>query len=57
MTDHQDRYGPHNPDDCDVAHDIAERVVDLSEVQMNYATAGAPTMADPHDRNAHEPSA
>ena len=40
MTDHRARYGPHNPDDTYVAHDIAEQMVDLGEVQMNYATVG-----------------
>jgi|HubBroStandDraft_1064217.scaffolds.fasta_scaffold233997_2 pimeloyl-ACP methyl ester carboxylesterase len=43
MTDHRDRYGTHNPDDTYVSHDIAEQVVDLGEVQMNYATAGEAT--------------
>jgi pimeloyl-ACP methyl ester carboxylesterase len=40
MTDHRARYDPHNPDETYVAHDLAEWVVDLGEVQMNYATAG-----------------
>jgi len=40
MTDHRSRYGPHNPDETYVAHGIAEYVVDLGEVQMNYATLG-----------------
>jgi pimeloyl-ACP methyl ester carboxylesterase len=40
MTDHQARYGPHNPVDTYVVHDITESVVDLGEIQMNYATAG-----------------
>ena len=40
MTDHRARYGPHNPDETYVAHEIAEKLVDLGEVQMNYATLG-----------------
>jgi pimeloyl-ACP methyl ester carboxylesterase len=40
MTTHRARYGPHNPDDTYVAHEFAERLADLGEVQMNYATAG-----------------
>jgi pimeloyl-ACP methyl ester carboxylesterase len=43
MTDHRARYGPHNPADTYIAHDIAESVIDLGEVQMNYATAGQAT--------------
>jgi pimeloyl-ACP methyl ester carboxylesterase len=34
------RFGPHNPDETYVAHEFPERLVDLGEVQMNYATAG-----------------
>ena len=41
MTDHRARYGPHNPDETYVAHAIAEQLVDLGEIQMNYATVGA----------------
>ncbi len=40
MTDHRARYGPHNPDETYVAHEIAENLVDLGEVRMNYATLG-----------------
>ncbi len=40
MHDHRARYGPHNPGETYVAHDIAENVVDLGEVRMNYATSG-----------------
>ena len=40
MTGHRARYGPHNPDETYVAHGIAEYVVDLGEVRMNYATSG-----------------
>ena len=43
MTDYRARYGPHNPDETYVAHDIAEHLVDLGEVQMNYATVGEPS--------------
>jgi len=40
MTDHRSRYGPHNPDETYVAHAFPERLADLGEVQMNYATLG-----------------
>ena len=40
MTNHRARYGPHNPGETYVAHAIAEQLVDLGEVQMNYATVG-----------------
>ena len=40
MTDHRARYGPHNPDETYVAHAIAEQLVDLGEIEMNYATVG-----------------
>ena len=40
MMDHRARYGPHNPDDTYVSHELAEHLADLGEVQMNYATAG-----------------
>ena len=40
MTDHQGRYGPDTPSETYVAHDRAEHMADLGEVQMNYATAG-----------------
>ena len=40
MPDHRARYGPHNPDETYVAHEIAEKLVNLGEVQMNYATLG-----------------
>ena len=39
-TDHRGRYGPHNPDETYVAHPFAEQLVDLGEIEMNYATAG-----------------
>ena len=40
MTKHRARYGPHNPAETYVAHEFPEQLVDLGEVQMNYATAG-----------------
>jgi pimeloyl-ACP methyl ester carboxylesterase len=41
MTKHRARYGPHNPAETYVEHQYSEQLVDLGEVQMNYATAGA----------------
>src|SRR4249920_2890959 len=40
MTDYRARFGPHNPGETYVAHPIAEQLVDLGEIQMNYATMG-----------------
>jgi pimeloyl-ACP methyl ester carboxylesterase len=40
MTDHRARYGPHNPGETYVAHGISEHVVDLGEVELNYASIG-----------------
>src|SRR5215471_7381758 len=40
MTKHRARYGPHNPDETYIAHEFPEQLVDLGEVQMNYATLG-----------------
>ena len=40
MNDYRARFGPHNPGETYVAHAIAEQLVDLGEVQMNYATVG-----------------
>ena len=40
MTTHRARYGPHNPDDTYIPHDLAEQLVDLGEIEMNYATVG-----------------
>src|SRR5277367_2190262 len=40
MTDHRGRYGPHNPGETYVVHNIAEQAIDLGEVRMNYATVG-----------------
>jgi len=40
MTDHRARYGPQHPDETYVSHEIAEQLVDLGEIEMNYATVG-----------------
>ena len=40
MTNHRARYGPHDPAATYVDHGLKEQVVDLGEVQMNYATLG-----------------
>ena len=40
MTDHRARYGPHNPDETYIVHEFPEQLVDLGEVQVNYATLG-----------------
>jgi pimeloyl-ACP methyl ester carboxylesterase len=40
LTNHRARYGPHDPDATYVPHGVAEQLVDLGEVQMNYATVG-----------------
>jgi pimeloyl-ACP methyl ester carboxylesterase len=40
MNDYRARFGPHNPGETYVAHAIAEQLVDLGEIQMNYATVG-----------------
>ena len=40
MASYRGRFGPHNPGETYVPHAFAEHVVDLGEVQMNYATAG-----------------
>jgi len=42
MADYRGRFGPHNPDETYVAHAFPEQLVDLGEVQMNYAVAGDP---------------
>ncbi len=41
MGTYRGRFGPHNPSDTYVTHAFAEQLVDLGEVQLNYATAGA----------------
>jgi hypothetical protein len=40
MTNHRARFGPHNPGETYVAHAIAEQLVDLGEIQMNYVREG-----------------
>jgi pimeloyl-ACP methyl ester carboxylesterase len=40
MTNHRARYGPHNPEATYVKYQFPEQLVDLGEVQMNYATLG-----------------
>ena len=39
-VDHRGRYGPHAPDLTYVAHEFAEQLVDLGEIEVNYAAAG-----------------
>jgi pimeloyl-ACP methyl ester carboxylesterase len=34
------KYGPHNPGETYVRHELDEHLVDLGEIEMNYATAG-----------------
>jgi len=43
MTAHRARYGPHNAADTYIDHGVPEQRVDLGEVEMNYATLGAPS--------------
>ena len=43
MTDYRARYGPQKPDETYVTHGAGEHLVDLGEVQINYATAGDPS--------------
>jgi pimeloyl-ACP methyl ester carboxylesterase len=40
MARYSNRFGPHNPDDTYVPHAFHEQVVDLGEVEMNYANVG-----------------
>lgn len=40
MIDYRARYGPHNPDQTYLAHDLGEQMIDLGEVKLNYATTG-----------------
>ena len=40
MTDDRARYGPDNPSETFVPHGIAEQLVDLGEIEMNYASVG-----------------
>jgi pimeloyl-ACP methyl ester carboxylesterase len=43
VTEYRARYGPHNADETYVAHTIAEHLVDLGEIAMNYVKLGDPT--------------
>ena len=40
MAAYRNRFGPHNPGETYIPHDVPEQLVDLGEVQMNYATVG-----------------
>jgi len=40
VTEYRGRFGPHEPEATYVEHSYAEQLVDLGEVQLNYATAG-----------------
>ena len=40
MANYRHRFGPHNPDETYLAHELSEQLVDLGEVELNYATAG-----------------
>lgn len=42
MTSYRGRFGPHNPDETYFAHSIPEQLVDVGEVQLNYARLGDP---------------
>lgn len=42
MSDHRGRYGPQNPGETYMVHTVAEQLVDLGEVELNYATSGSP---------------
>jgi len=42
MGTYRNRFGPHNPDETYVAHDIPEQLVDLGEVEMNHVAMGDP---------------
>ena len=44
MTSHRARYGPHNPDQTYIHQGVTEQLVDLGEVQLNYATLGDPSL-------------
>jgi len=43
MTNHRARHGPHAPGATCVDHGLNEQLVDLGEVQMDYATLGDPS--------------
>ena len=38
------RFGPHNPTETYIEHSLPEQLVDLGEVEMNYATTGDPSL-------------
>lgn len=40
MPTYGGRFGPHNPDETYVPHPFSERLADLGEVQLNYASVG-----------------
>src|SRR5262245_59911208 len=40
MGTFRDRFGPHNPDATYIPHEFEEHLVDLGEIQMNFATVG-----------------
>lgn len=42
MSERRGRYGPHNPADTYRDHRFPEQLVDLGEIEMNYAAAGDP---------------
>jgi pimeloyl-ACP methyl ester carboxylesterase len=44
VATYRNQFGPHNPDGTYVAHSIPEQLVDLGEVQLNYATVGDESM-------------
>jgi pimeloyl-ACP methyl ester carboxylesterase len=43
MGEYRNRFGPHNPDDTYLPHTFDERLADLGEIEMNYATVGDPS--------------
>jgi pimeloyl-ACP methyl ester carboxylesterase len=43
VTGHRARYGPHNPGETYVDHGVPERLADLGEIAMGYATVGDPS--------------
>ena len=43
MATYRNRFGPHNPDETYVAHELPEHLADLGEVQMNHVVVGDPT--------------
>ncbi len=40
MATYANAFGPHAPDDTYVAHEFEEQLVDVGEVEINYAIAG-----------------